>query len=149
MKYYIAYGSNLNEEQMKWRCPNAKIAGTTMLENYELVFKGSRTGSYLTIEPKKGGEVPVAIWRITDDCEKALDRYEGFPSFYYKKEMTVTMNSGRQIEAFAYIMCEERKYGKPSLTYIETCLKGYRDFGFNESKIYNAIKRSIRRMKHE
>lgn len=27
-RYYLAYGSNLNVRQMKYRCPTAKIAGT-------------------------------------------------------------------------------------------------------------------------
>ena len=27
-KYYIAYGSNLNVEQMRYRCPDAKVVGT-------------------------------------------------------------------------------------------------------------------------
>lgn len=32
-KYYLAYGSNLNLEHMAHRCPNAKVVGTTILEN--------------------------------------------------------------------------------------------------------------------
>ena len=30
-----------------------------------------------TIEPKEGGEVPVAVWEVTESDETALDRYEG------------------------------------------------------------------------
>ena len=48
-RYYIAYGSNLNVYQMKFRCPNARIIGTTVVPNYELLFKGSKTGSYLSL----------------------------------------------------------------------------------------------------
>ena len=57
-RYYIAYGSNLNLRQMKMRCPTAKVMGTSVIKDYELLFKGSLTGAYLTIEPKKGSEVP-------------------------------------------------------------------------------------------
>ena len=81
-RYYIAYGSNLNIRQMKMRCPSARIIGTSEIPNYELLFKGSKTGSYLTIEPKEGSTVPVAAWEVTDLDEAALDRYEGFPTFY-------------------------------------------------------------------
>ena len=49
-RYYIAYGSNLNVPQMCWRCPRATILGTANLIGWELLFKGSKTGSYLTIE---------------------------------------------------------------------------------------------------
>lgn len=86
-RYYIAYGSNLNIRQMKFRCPTARIIGTATLPDYELLFKGSKTGSYLTVEPKKGKSVPVAVWETTEADEAALDRYEGFPTFYYKAEM--------------------------------------------------------------
>ena len=39
-KLYIAYGSNLNLKQMKYRCPTAKLVGKGVVENYELQFKG-------------------------------------------------------------------------------------------------------------
>ncbi len=81
-KIYIAYGSNLNIRQMLERCPGAEVIGTSTIEGYQLLFKGSQTGSYLTIEPQEGASVPVAAWRVTAANEKALDRYEGFPSFY-------------------------------------------------------------------
>lgn len=145
-KYYIAYGSNLNYIQMQIRCPKAKIAGTSTLEGWELLFKGSKTGSYLTIEPKEGSKVPVAIWKITEEHERALDIYEGFPNFYYKKEIEVTMNSGRKIKAFAYIMHEERPVGIPTRSYLNTCKSGYEYFEFNKAFLQEAIDESKRRM---
>ena len=87
-RYYIAYGSNLNIRQMRMRCPSARIIGTGAIPGYRLLFKGSQSGSYLTIEPKEGASVPVAAWEVTASDEQALDRYEGFPSFYYKKELS-------------------------------------------------------------
>ena len=39
-KLYIAYGSNLNLKQMKYRCPTAKLIGKGVVENYGLQFKG-------------------------------------------------------------------------------------------------------------
>ena len=83
-RYYIAYGSNLNVRQMRMRCPTARIIGTSVLKDYELLFKGSKTGSYLTVEKKPGSTVPVAVWAVAENDEKALDRYEGFPNFYYR-----------------------------------------------------------------
>ena len=35
---YIAYGSNMVEEQMAYRCPNAKLIGTGQLPNHRLEF---------------------------------------------------------------------------------------------------------------
>ena len=143
MKYYIAYGSNLNVAQMKIRCPQAKVAGTTELNNYRLMFRGSQTGSYLTIEPYDGGAVPVAVWEVSDSDERALDRYEGYPRFYYKKHLSVTVD-GRSITAFVYIMHEDRPYGSPSRYYVEVCEEGYDTFGFDKAVLHEAIRQSRR-----
>ena len=152
-RYYIAYGSNLNIPQMRMRCPGARSIGTSVIEDYQLLFKGSKTGSYLTIEPMEGAEVPVVIWEVTETDEKALDRYEGYPNFYYKKEMTLDIKGirtgkVRRRDAFAYIMHEERELGIPSWYYVNTCLDGYRAFGFDEKYLFDAIRIS-RRDTHE
>jgi len=148
-RYYIAYGSNLNIRQMRRRCPSARIIGTAIIPDYELYFKGSQTGSYLTIEPKAGAKVPVAVWSVTAGDEAALDRYEGFPTFYYKAEMKLPVTgikSGtvRMRDTFVYIMHEDRQLGMPSDFYVRTCLEGYRSFGFDENLLYYAIENSGR-----
>lgn len=152
-RYYIAYGSNLNIPQMRMRCPGARIIGTSVIKDYQLLFKGSKTGSYLTIEPMEGAEVPVVIWEVAETDEKALDRYEGYPNFYYKKEMTLDIKGirtgkVRKRDAFVYIMHEERELGIPSWYYVNTCLDGYRAFGFDEKYLFDAIRIS-RRDTHE
>ena len=43
-RLYIAYGSNLNLEQMAFRCPTAKVVGKSELKDYELLFRGGRRG---------------------------------------------------------------------------------------------------------
>ena len=152
-KYDIAYGSNLNTEQMRFRCLQAEIIGTSEIKDYELLFKGSQTGYYLTIEKKKGGSVPVAVWATTAVDEAALDRYEGFPNFYYKAEMELPVKSIRtgkvqNRKCYVYIMHEDRQLGSPSEFYVCTCLDGYRDFGFDKDILMRAIKNS-RRVSHE
>lgn len=146
-RYYIAYGSNLNIRQMRMRCPSARIIGTSEIPDYELIFKGSKTGSYLTIEPKKGSWVPVAAWEVSAEDEQALDRYEGFPTFYYKKEMLLPIKgirSGkiRSRNTFVYIMHEDRVLGVPSNFYMQTCLSGYKSFGFDPKFLHEAYDRS-------
>ena len=129
-KYYIAYGSNLNVQQMRYRCPDARIVGTSVIPDYQLLFKGSKTGSYLTIEKKKGGSVPVAVWEVSERDELRLDAYEGCPNFYYKTDMQLTVGK-KKLDAFVYIMHEERELGIPSSVYVRTCVAGYRYFGFD------------------
>ena len=141
--YYIAYGSNLNVQQMRMRCPHATVLGTAELRGWELLFKGSKTGSYLTIEEKEDGTVPVVIWEVTESDEAALDRYEGFPSFYYKKELRIQykgIRTGRRrtVTAFVYIMHEDRSIGVPSNYYMRTCLEGYDTFFFDRNALLDA-----------
>ena len=71
-RYYLAYGSNLNINQMRFRCPTARLIGTSVIKDYGLLFRGSKTGSYLTIELKQGASVPVAVWTIEKEDEDAL-----------------------------------------------------------------------------
>lgn len=153
-RYYIAYGSNLNIPQMSRRCPSAQIVGTAEIKDYELLFKGSQTGAYLTIEPKIGAKVPVAVWSVTAEDEAALDRYEGFPTFYYKKEMQLPIKgikSGktRVRDCFVYIMHEERSIGIPSYAYVSICLEGYISFGFDEHFLVKAQIKSKEAFAHE
>lgn len=146
-RYYLAYGSNLNLTQMADRCPGAKRRGWGRIENYELLYKGSKTGSYLTIEPKEGSYVPVGVFSVTPFDEDRLDRYEGFPRFYYKKEMKIeiwdeVLEKKRTVDAFVYIMHEDRKLGIPSIFYVQTCLEGYIDFDFDLDLLEKAEEKS-------
>ncbi len=43
-RYYIAYGSNLNIRQIRMRCPGARVIGTSEVKDYDLLFKGIKTG---------------------------------------------------------------------------------------------------------
>ena len=132
-KYYLAYGSNLNVRQMALRCPTAKPVGTAVIKDYGLLFKGSKTGAYLTIEPKSGAEVPVAVWSVEPADEKRLDVY--LPVKYFSGKTVVR-------KAFVYIMHEERPLGLPSGSYVRTCLEGYSNFGFDESILLAALENS-------
>ena len=143
-RYYLAYGSNLNIAQMQFRCPDAVVAGTAMIPDYELLFKGSLTGAYLTIEPKQGSHVPVGVWEVSLADELKLDRYEGFPNFYYKKDIRLPVADIRTgktklHDGFVYIMHEDRKLGVPTSFYMRTCLEGYRDFGFDTAPLRQAF----------
>ena len=142
-RYYLAYGSNLNMEQMHYRCPGAVPLSTAELEGYRLLFKGSKTGSYLTIEKAEGFTVPVGVWSVPAEDEERLNHYEGFPHFYYKTDMDITYTGlvskkAHRVNAFVYIMHEDRPFGIPSYMYVSTCSQGYTDFGFNQETLAQA-----------
>ena len=137
-KYYIAYGSNMDERQMATRCRDAVLVGTGFTQGYELLFKGSLTGCYATIEPKAGSCVPVTLWMISKADERRLDRYEGFPIFYYKKDIEVQMKDGA-ITGLVYIMHEDRHCGVPFPWYYEQMERDYRKFGFDRAILKKAL----------
>lgn len=146
-KLYIAYGSNLNLNQMKHRCPTARVIGTSELENYELVFRGSRNSAVATIEPCEGSTIPVLLWSIQPEDEMALDRYEGYPNFYGKSGVDITVGNYKAT-AMVYIMTEGYKLGNPSDSYLKTIKEGYIDAGFDLDILYNAVKKALNQMEN-
>lgn len=127
-KLYVAYGSNLNKYQMKHRCPDATIISTGFLQNWELIYRGSKTGSYATIRRKTGKFVPVAVWSISSKDERSLDFYEGYPRFYQKQNVYVLLPDNSKLKAMVYIMSKDAPTGTPSDRYIQTIYEGYKDF---------------------
>ena len=139
-KLYVAYGSNLNMMQMGCRCPTASVVGTGKIIDYKLTFR-----RVATIEPCVKKEVPVAVWTIEDNDEKALDRYEGYPHLYRKEMIDVEMENGEKVNAMVYIM----NYGEPAMPYkqyIDTILKGYEDVGLDPSYLIEAIEDTKKRL---
>lgn len=140
-KLYIAYGSNMDEGQMAFRCPSAKIRGMSEVEGYRLIFKGSKTGAYATIEKAKGHKVPVVIWEIEPTDEHNLDRYEGFPTFYYKQWLEIDLN-GERVQGMVYMMDQDRRIGQPSYDYYKTLEEAYKRFGFDKTILEKALENS-------
>lgn len=137
-RLYVAYGRNLNILQMKQRCPTAKLCGTGTVENYQLQFKGRPQSAFATISPKEGSSVPVAVWELQPRDERALDRYEGYPSHYFKQDIPVQLD-GKEVVGMAYIMDLEMDHGLPSLAYYQTVQEGYEDCGLDVSVLERAV----------
>lgn len=135
---YLAYGSNLNLEQMKRRCPTAKKVGTAILEDYKLTFNGGYKSAVATIKPYKGSTVPVLIWELEKEDEAALDRYEGWPRLYRKETLQVMLN-GKRTDVMAYIMNDVYPTNEPSVYYYSTIRKGYKDNGLDIKILDKAV----------
>ena len=150
MKYYLAYGSNLNVDQMKYRCPDAKPVAGTSIPNYRLLFRRG----FLTIEPQQGSSVPVVVWKISDLDEKSLDRYEGYPKFYRKEIFPILLNGYKDMDAYragkrsvqekvgeamVYIMNDGFPAQQPSSSYLDTVKRGYAAFNIDINYLMNAL----------
>ena len=139
-KLYIAYGSNLNLAQMAARCPSATVYSKGVLNNWDLVYRGSKTNSHATIVRKPGSIVPVLVWDIQPIDEYRLDIYEGYPHYYFKKDIMVDID-GRKKKAMAYIMDEQQFPGRPSRQYFNTILQGYYDNDMDTEYLFESLRR--------
>lgn len=135
---YLAYGSNMNIEQMAYRCPYAVPLGTSTLEGYKLLFRGGKDCSVATIEPDADSSVPVLLWEITPRCEEALDRYEGWPRLYRKEVLSVQFK-GKPIDAMVYIMNDGRELGYPSGQYLKIIYDSYLDAEIDTDILNDAL----------
>src|SRR4030042_2012296 len=82
---YFAYASNLNKQQMKQRCPDAKPRFQDVLPNYKLIFTGCARewkGGTASIKPVRGEKVAGAVYEISEKDLRRLDRYEDYPTTY-------------------------------------------------------------------
>ena len=138
---YAAYGSNMNLEQMKYRCPYARVLGNAELHGYRLLFRGEDGGAVATVEPEKDSRVPIVLWDITPRDEESLDRYEGWPSFYRKEEIKVKVGR-KNVTAMIYIMNDGRPLGRPSRYYYSTISEGYESAGLDKKFLEKALKDS-------
>lgn len=135
-KLYLSYGSNINLEQMAFRCPDSKVITKGMISDYELQFK-----RVATIVPKEGSEVPVLIWELGEQDELSLDKYEGFPHLYRKEDVEVEINGETQ-KCMAYVM-NRGEISPPSKQYFECILQGYMENGLDTNYLIKALEHSL------
>lgn len=117
MKLYFAYGANLNLAGMRFRCPAARPIQSLELKDWTLAFNG-----VATILESPGSVVHGALWELTDECEDALDIFEGYPYLYTKIHLE---QDGLQF--MVYIMNEDNP-APPSKYYLNTIREGYQDW---------------------
>jgi len=136
--YYGAYGANLNQEQMRIRCPEARPVGPIYVVDRMLVFKG-----VADIITDPGNTTPVGVYAITKACERALDRYESYPCLYLKEYLDVQLDRG-PTRIMIYVMSDNYDFGKPADKYFEIIQQGYDDWEFDHTILCTALKHSIK-----
>lgn len=136
---YFAYGSNLNAEQMKCRCPGAVEVAPAVLHGWKLVER-----IYADIEEAADSCVNGALYEITGQDLALLDLYEGYPDFYTRLEVPVVDRAGAEHRAIVYTMTVGYKDllagGAWSEEYRAVCSEGAEHWG-----IPNAFERPAKK----
>ena len=138
---YFAYGANLNVNGMIYRCPGFEPISPAVLPDYRFAFKG-----VADIEPACGENVYGALYRLTPKHMKALDRFEGFPNLYIKKQVLIRIIDGLEpkcfTEATVYIMRNGNYYTQPSDSYLNTILAGCKQWNLPEAYQEEILRRA-------
>ncbi len=134
---YFAYGSNLDQEQMRERCPDSKLVGKAVLKNYKLdfdIFSSKRGGGCADIIPSSDDEVWGLLYELTEQDMKKLDAAEGVDGGHYRRiVVTVEDNSERILEVQTYEAVDKKPFIKPTRAYLAMIKTGARQFNFPES----------------
>ena len=139
--YYFAYGSNMNHEQMKKRCPSGKFITRALLSGYKYVYDGyssSGKGAVSNIIKSANDAVWGGLFEINEDNLAALDCYEGHPISYQRQEIEINDEANKIYKAWVYLRTGKKK-GEPSEKYRSVVFEGAKNCNLPEDYIKNNI----------
>jgi gamma-glutamylcyclotransferase (GGCT)/AIG2-like uncharacterized protein YtfP len=96
----FAYGTNMDRERMRLRCPGARAIGPGRLAGWRLTVS---VDGYVSVARQAGACVHGVIWRLTARDLAALDAYESIASGLYRRRMLPVLVDGRKTPAQIYI----------------------------------------------
>jgi gamma-glutamylcyclotransferase (GGCT)/AIG2-like uncharacterized protein YtfP len=131
MRWYFAYGSNMNPARMQARGLSVVESMPGALAGYRLCFNKRAMNraagrAYANIRHDRAAQVQGVLYQLADDSEIIkLDHYEGTPVFYSRERMPVITLNGVQ-PAWVYIANPAfREEGLlPSVDYMAHLLAG-------------------------
>ena len=109
-----------------------------------LLYTSFRGNGVATVIPKENSIVWGLLWSITPLCENNLDKYEGYPHYYHKANVTVI--DPKTGEKYDTIMMYEmdQKYIKPAIPtigYYNSIVQGYIQNGIDDRPLYESLKK--------
>jgi len=131
---YFAYGANLDKIGMGTRCPGCEPYCIATLPDHRLVFRG-----VADLESKLGKSVEGALYWISAQHLRALDRFEGYPRLYIRRQVQVITADKETLTATVYQMTEPREYEPPFRIYLNTILDGCHQWGMPMTYIRTVI----------
>lgn len=139
---YFAYGSNLDLEQMRTRCPQSEALRPALLKGYRLRFQGYSArwdGGVATVTEDQSGEVPGLLYSMSQEDVQLLDGFEGFPKVYVRIGVEVQDETGVCQQVMTYQRFSETSSKAPSLLYFFQIWRGYKALGLPEQGLMSAV----------
>lgn len=140
---YFAYGSNLDADQMRERCPSSRPLERARLDDHRLDFTHwSRRwqGGAADVVREPGAIVWGVVYRLYVDDLERLDRFEGG---YARIQVCVEGASGNRHEAVSYSV-RERASHAPCEPYLARMLDWGERWGLPESYLEGLRRRTPR-----
>jgi gamma-glutamylcyclotransferase len=138
----FAYGSNLDERQMLDRCPSAVVEARASLANHALVFGGYSVrwdSAVASLARVKGARVDGVLYRISPEDLTRLDRFEGNPFAYERRQKLVVDEHGRRRRAQVYLQpAEALERWTPGDRYFRVLWRAYGRLGFDQAALVAA-----------
>ena len=122
---YFAYGSNMDLDQMKVRCPGSEALGIGQLSHYTMGFtRWSRSWKSGTADilPERGKTVYGVLFDLTFEGLKKLDKFADYPNSYLRQDVTVTCGE-ELLPAMTYVARRQGVF-LPSQSYIGKMVHG-------------------------
>lgn len=116
-------------QSMLSRCPLAIPVRKFSLQDWRLDF-----GHHATIVHEPGSVCNGALWLITENCEKSLDAFEGYPSYYDKVYLE---QDG--LPFMAYEMVDVNRDAVPMQSYIDLLREGYNNWELDHRLLDDAL----------
>lgn len=146
---YFAYGSNLDPDQMRQRCPDHKVVGLAALRDHKLSYPRTSHdwgGGVASIQLAHGSTVWGVVYELSESDLAALDGYEGWRAqgdqhnVYDREVMFVDLTRPddgsfqRRLRALVYV-ARPSNPAPPSRRYMDAILKGAKHHRLPEDHI--------------
>jgi gamma-glutamylcyclotransferase (GGCT)/AIG2-like uncharacterized protein YtfP len=126
MKYF-AYGANLDEINMAFRCPDSVYIGKGILHGYR--FDITSRG-YASILKDPLATTHGIVWEISEHDEEALDAYEGVSMRLYRRQVVeINFGDGTGTMCMIYVATDQCR-GEPEKEYFDNILENAIFHGF-------------------
>lgn len=136
MKYYFAYGSNMDESQMRERCPESQLVGPALLKDHRVaftIFSPRRKCGCADVVPSPGQTAPGLLYKVSERDIENLDHYENVADNIYRQiEVQVVTNDGTTIPCVAYAVVHKEDGLRPSRAYLGIMQDAANKFSFPE-----------------